>query len=243
MKRLIFLQGLFLLLLVGIGLAQECAVGLEMRLEPAGTKADIEATYLIDCYSEEYGGQVNNVRLHLKSGKGIVVSDSVGVLKAEESDPDYFKLTNMDNYYLLSVRPRVGVVIGPFGSEYGLTATYPAKDTLTTVDDNIKFMPAEAVIAPKLMVQKGNTQTLVDVDISQYKFIIQLPDGSELKESSVPCTISQGTLTCETDSSKISELSIVWREKPLSEQVAKKGMPWVLVGVKTFVGKLFGGLI
>jgi len=234
---------IFLLLLVGIGLAQDCTVDLEMTLEPDGTKADIASKYIINCYSKDYVGQVNNIRLNLETGKDIVVSDEVGLLKAAENDPDYFKLINLEDYYLLSVRPRTGIVIGPFGNEYGLTVSYPAKDILTPVEDNTKFTPEEVVIGPKLRVQKGNTETLVDMDIDTYTFIVVLPDGSEIKEASIPCTVSQGTLRCETDSSKIEGLSIVWREKPLSEQVAKKGLPWVMVGIKTFFGKILGGIL
>lgn len=234
---------IFLLLLVGIGLAQECSVDLEMSLSPSGTSSDIGATYIIDCFSEVYRGQVNNFRMNLQTGKGISVSDGAGLLKASINDPDYFKLTNMEEYYLLSVRPRTGIVIGPFGNEYRLMVSYPAKDVLTSADDNVKFTPANAVIGPKLMVQVGNTQTMVDVDIGEYTFIIDLPDGSELKESTVPCTVSQGTLTCKTDSSGISDLSIVWREKPMAEKVAQKGMPWIFVGIKSLFGKIFGGIL
>lgn len=234
---------IFLLLLAGIGLAQECSVDMEMKLSPVGTSSDIGATYIIDCFSDTYDGQVNNIRLNLQTGKGIVVSDDAGPLQAELNDPDYFRLTNMNEYYLLSVRPRTGIVIGPFGSEYMLTVSYPSKGVLAPVEDNIKFTPENAVISPTLMVQVGNTKTLVDVEIDRYTFIINLPDGSELKESSVPCTVSQGTLTCKTDASGVSGLTIMWREKPLSEQVAKKGMPWVIVGIKSVLGKYLGGLI
>jgi len=232
-----------LLLLVGLAAAQECDVNLELEVVPDFTDAQLEASYEIDCSYSTYIGQVNNVRLKIPTGKGVVVKDEVGLLEASSEDPAYFKLTNKDAYYLLSARPRTGIVIGPYGNDYTLTVSYGVKDKLELVDENIRMNPSKLVVKPTLLVQKGNSQTFVDMDIRDYKIKVRLPEGAELKESSLSCKIVQGTLECDTDGQEIGGSYIVWRPKPLSEKVAQKGWPWVVVGIKTALAKAFGGFI
>ena len=232
-----------LLLMAGLAVAQECDVELELTVEPDFTDAQVASAYTIDCSYSTYVGQVNNVRLKVPTGKGVVVRDDAGLLESTLEDPAYFKLTNKESYYLLSVRPRTGIVIGPYGNDYTLTVSYEVKDQLDFVDDNVRMNPEKLVVKPTLLVQKGNSQTFVDMSITKYTIKIKLPEGAEMKESNLKCMMTQGMLECDAGIAGIDGAYLVWRPKPLAEKVAQKGWPWMVVGVRTALGKVFGGLI
>ena len=231
-----------LLMLSAAVFAADCQVLLVSDLVPAGSNAEVEATYHFDCTSEGYVGQITNIRFEVPgSFKDISVKDQTGLLIPETDDPEFYKLTDKGDYSLLSVNPRKSILIAPYGSQYELTLKYTAKNVISRTDQVGYLEPKNTVIKPTFTKIVQNTKTKIESQVDTYAFVLSLPDGSEIKEISQPCTVNENKFTCElTDT---SGLSMQWREKALPEQIAQKGWPWAIMGLKSVLGDFLGGLL
>ncbi|MFC1454961.1 hypothetical protein ACFLQI_02620 [Candidatus Undinarchaeota archaeon] len=231
------------LILISVAVfAADCQVLLVSDLVPASSNTEVEAIYHFDCTSEGYVGQITNIRFEVPdSFKDVSVKDSTGLLIPEADDPEFYKLTDKGEHSILSVNPRRSILIAPYGSQYDLTLKYTAKNVISRTDQIGYIEPKNIVIKPTFTKIVQNTKTRIESQVDTYTFILSLPDGSEIKEISQPCTVNENKFTCE--STDISGLSMQWREKALPEQIAQKGWPWAIVGLKSVLGDFLGGLI
>ncbi|MFH1786030.1 MAG: hypothetical protein ABH829_00030 [archaeon] len=233
---------LFVILMSCVALAADCKVSLVSELSPSGSNAGVKATYKFDCTSDSYVGQITNVRFQFpETVKDITLQDGAGQLIPETDDPEFYKLTKKDNFWVLSVNPRTSILIAPYGATYDLTVQYTQKNMVSKTDQIGTMEPKSTVVKPILTKVVQNTKTKIDSDIDVYTIILDLPDGSEIKEISQPCTVNENKFAC--DASDISSLTMQWREKAIPEQIAQKGWPWAILGIKSAFGKVFGGLL